>query len=313
MDEEEIKIMARSKKMIFLISVLLIVIAGYFLILKSGKEKEVKTAPLMNISINEINKIYWNYSGEEIEISRNNDKWTWVNDENYPINQVMADDIANTLASAQYESVISDKNPSEYGLDTSQPTVKITLKNGEDKSITIGNVNDILNQCYVKLSGDDNIYLVDISFKGIFEYGIDDLLQTENIPYLSDANEITITKEGSAMTVTSSVDENGTAQWKYNDIILNSDKINEIKLALNSLYWNECVEYNADEAKLAEYGFNTPQAVITWKNKSEAVTLIFGNDTDDKEIYVRLDGSNMIYTVSSNIKEYFINDYNSLI
>lgn len=305
--------MTRSKKMTLLVSLLLIFIVIYLLTLKFGGEKEENSIAFTDIKISDIEKISWSYSGDEIEIIKSDDKWTWSEDDNYPINQTKADDLADAVANLEAATALTDADSSEYGLDNTEPNVKITLKGGEEKSITLGDTNDILDQCYLMISGDDTIYLVDSSIKDTFNIDIDSLLQMESIPYISDANEISITKGDAQMTLTLSEDEDGNNRWKSGETILDTDKVNDIKTGLNSIAWNDCVEYNADETKIAEYGLNTPYASAKWQNESESIEIEFGNNAGEGERYARIKGSNMVYTVSSGVEENLVTDYNTLI
>ncbi len=312
MEKEENKIMARSKKLLILSSVLLIAVVVYALALKFGGEKKENNIKFSNISAEDIVKIDWEYSDAKNELEKSGDKWIWKTDENYPINQTKVGEMLNALTGTKAGTVIEDGNQEEYGIDAEKTIISATLKDGSQIAFSVGNENSIVGQCYIMVSGNSNIYLVDTSFKTAFECSIDDLLQMENIPYISDAKEISITCGTENMTLTSAKNGSGT-QWRCGETVLDTDKVDKIKTGLNSIAWTECVEYNADAQKLSEYGFDAPQAVLKWNGEKEEVEIEFGKNADDGTIYAKLKDSNMVYKVSSGVNEYFVTDYSTLL
>lgn len=304
MDKEEIEIMTKTKKMSILLGVLALMIIVYFAAKKLGGEKEENSIEISNIKAEDISDISWQYNGEDIELLQKDGNWTRPDNADFPVNQTKMSEIADTLSTLKASQEVDGENSQDYGIDSGNE-IKLKLNDGDELTFTLGADNNILGKCYLAISGKDNIYLVDNTFKTAFECGWDDLLQKENIPYISDANEISITCADNTATAKMSEDKDGNAEWKNGDIVLDKESVEKIKTGLNSIAWTSCVEYKADKAKLSEYGFDSPQAVLEWKSDTQENKIEFGKDTDDGEVYARIKDSDMIYTVSASVKDYF--------
>lgn len=297
-----------SKKLLILLGVLLAVIAVYVAALNFGGEKDENDISFADFKAEDIQKLAWEYSGAEVVIERNEDSWSWTEDGDYPINLSKVEDMLSALTETKASTAIEDADGAEYGLDGTKPTVTVTLADGKEITVSVGDTNSIVNECYIKLSGDENIYLVDTSVKNVFERTIDDLLQTEDLPYISDADRITVKKGSESMSLEAKKSGKNSYEWSCDGVALDADKVDELKNGLNSIAWTECVDYKADGTELSEYGFAEPQAELSWGNGEESVEIEFGNSTDDGNIYARLKGSDMVYTVSDSVSEYFSTD-----
>lgn len=296
--------MTKAKKMSILLGVLVLMIIVYFAAKKLGGEKEENSIEISNIKAEDISDISWQYNGEEISLSQKDGSWTRADEQDFPVNQTKVSEIADALSNLKASQKVDGENSEDYGIDSGME-IKLKLTDGNEMTFTVGGNNNILGKCYIAVSGDDGIYLIDNTLKTSLECSWDDLLQKENIPYISDANEISITYGGVTATAVQSEDKDGNAEWKNGDIVLDTENVEKIKTGLNSIAWTSCVEYKADSAKLSEYGFDNPQAVLEWKSDTQENKIEFGNNTDSGEIYARIKDSDMIYTVSASVKDYF--------
>ena len=66
----------------------------------------------------------------------------------------------------------------DYGLDQPQNTITVTCGN-ETTTIDIGDYNEMLQEYYIKISGDDKIYLADSTLKDAFSKKPDTMIQQE--------------------------------------------------------------------------------------------------------------------------------------
>ena len=77
------------------------------------------------------------------------------------------------------ETLDSYDSLSDYGLDKPQNTITVTVK---DKTTTfyIGDYNDMVSEYYLKMKGDDAVYLVDSTLKDTFSKTPDTLVKEED-------------------------------------------------------------------------------------------------------------------------------------
>lgn len=302
--------MSRSKKLCFLCGGLVAAVLVYIVAVSFGGEKEkVDDITFINVSADDVEKLQWEYSGEEIKLEKTENGWIWTTDENYPIKQETVEKMVSLLTETKANSRLIDASPSEYGINEEKASIKMLMNDGGEISLYIGDRNDIVSKCYVKVEGDDCIYLVNTTFASGFNYSLDDLLQTEEIEHISDINEISITVGDDNIQLTATDTESGELEWSCGEVVLSADKVDKLTDSLNGIAWKECVEYNAETEQLSEYGFDIPTAAVRWSNGEQTVELELGAYADTSGIYARLADSSMIYTVEEDIMNYLICDY----
>lgn len=305
--------MTRSKKLLSLFAVLAAAVLVYALCLSLGADNDKSGIELTKIKANNITEIWWEYSGAEVTLTKENGLWHDALDADYPINQDTVGKMLSTFTEERASTAIADGDCAAYGIDPDSPNVRLTLDDESEVTLSFGDTNDIVNQCYLKLSNDECIYLVETALRTAFETERGDLLQTEEIPYLSEIDSICITAGGETMELTAEPDAGGGQLWSCGETALDSDKTEELADGIRNIAWNECAEYKADAAKAAEYGFDNPRATVKWGNDEQTINLEFGNTTPDGGIYARIHGSDMIYTVDGSVEEYLTTDCSSFI
>ncbi len=291
--------MKKDTKIIILLAVLLVCVAAYKLTgYYNDKQEKTPTIDFVTINQDDIREITWNYGGIEYTINNETGVWHWTGDEDFPVDEDKANNLAQKFADITATREFSEDDLSEYGVEESEIKITATLSDGESYKFTIGNKNEVTNENYVMLDGNDNIYMVESSFASAFEKTIDDLLKMEDIPQVTDPNKIQIAMgDGTVKEYTKS--EDGT--WTDGTQTLDEEKVTSLANKFLNLTWERCENYNADDEIKSEKGFDNPYATVTisGSNDEEAV-LLFAKD-EYEVLYVKLDGSNMIYNVDLSI------------
>ena len=77
------------------------------------------------------------------------------------------------------EAITDYDSLSDYGLDQPQNTITVTCGD-ETTTIDIGDYNEMLSEYYIKVSGDENVYLADSTLKDAFSKTPDTMESDEN-------------------------------------------------------------------------------------------------------------------------------------
>lgn len=174
-------------QMFVIVVILLLCVVAYFVATQYTKkqeqrDKDSETQGQVNLTIADPDEVdAFSYIADDTTYSytKSGDTWTCENDTSLKMD---ADSIASLLdnlkkvtaaeAIADYDSI------SDYGLDQPQNTITVTCGD-ETTTIDIGDYNEMLQEYYVKVSGDDKIYLVDSTIKDAFSKTPDTMVQQE--------------------------------------------------------------------------------------------------------------------------------------
>ena len=77
------------------------------------------------------------------------------------------------------EAITDYDSLSDYGLDQPQNTITVTCGD-ETTTIDIGDYNEMLSEYYVKVSGDEKVYLMDSTLKDAFSKTADTMVVQED-------------------------------------------------------------------------------------------------------------------------------------
>lgn len=338
--------MKRKKTLLSLMVLLVILAVAYLSITKLTKTSDEETQSddtstvVAEFSSEDLTQISWTYGGETIVLNKEDDTWSVSDKSDFPLDTSIVDSMINASVSITASRVLEDSsNLEEYGLD--DPALTITLKSSDQEVIClIGDQNSLTDEYYLKLSDSDSIYLVDSTLWDNYACGLYDLAETEEIPTMSTITDILITSGETTREVEYIVQNEGLSYtdkylWYYSESgsqtlePADSSKVSELQSLITGLTWVSCVSYNADETALEGYGLLNPQLKIdvTYKetetvetdetnedgsNATEEIeyervfTLLIGNEADGYT-YAKLENSNMVYQISSQVAESFSN------
>ncbi len=289
----------RTAKTMILLLVLLLVIVCYAIIgLVNSKEESQAKDRIFDVGNAEVVALTWDKSGIDFSITRENGSWKWTGDEKFPVNQEESEKMAAAVSNASRLQVFDRKIEQEYGFEDNGKVINAEFADGSKHSIKLGNEVELVGGSYAMV--DDNeatVYIVDGTLSELFVKSIDDLLQTEIIDNIENPKSFIIELGDGGIRLNKQ-----DGKWISGEIEADEEKVSELMSTFLNIKWEECYSYNADNEKKSECGFDTPQATVSIQNDFDEVKLLFGKDNGD-EIFVKLDGSNMIYLVKSDIKE----------
>lgn len=287
------------------LQILLLVFAGLFVLYtgisfyqknKSSKEDSDQT---MITNLKSLTSISYNNNRETLSFVKDGDKWYYSKNKKYPITQSSLESLASTFQ--KIEAVRELKNPDalkDYGLD--KPTYTVNVKDKSGKSVTyyIGNATG--ENYYITYGDKSKIYTVSSDITSSLSYSLDDLITTDTFPTLSTGNlkKVLITKNEKTKTYTSK-----------------KKNLDGIAGGLGVFTFGDCQNYYASQNDLKKYGLDKDSRMtvdITYKDtdtkKTKNVVLYIGKkDSDDKNYYVQLKGSHMIYLSDKEVVKNIIN------
>ena len=174
-------------QMLVIVVILLLCIVAYFLATRYAKQQEQRdkdseTQGQVNLTVidpDDVDAFSYIADGTTYSYTKNKDTWTCENDTSLKMD---ADSIATLLGNLKKitaaEAIDDYDSIADYGLDQPQNTITVTCGN-ETTTIDIGDYNEMLHEYYIKISGDDKIYLADSTLKDAFSKKPDTMVQQE--------------------------------------------------------------------------------------------------------------------------------------
>ena len=186
----------RGKNLLIMAGVCVICFAGYGIstgIQKDGDadndtvETQDKSNTIWDLTSEDITNISYVYNeNEAVKLSCKDHSWSYETDESFALNQDMAETMAKTLAEADIQQTIEEKDVDllNFGLEVPALTVDFTEKDGTVHSLSFGNDNTAAEGYYVQKEDDNNVYIVSADVIGSFQYELYDLLVLDEIPQI---------------------------------------------------------------------------------------------------------------------------------
>lgn len=174
-------------QMLVIVVILLLCIVAYFLATRYAKQQEQRdkdseTQGQVNLTVidpDDVDAFSYIADGTTYSYTKNKDTWTCENDTSLKMD---ADSIAILLGNLKKitaaEAIDDYDSIADYGLDQPQNTITVTCGN-ETTTIDIGDYNEMLQEYYIKISGDDKIYLADSTLKDAFSKKPDTMVRQE--------------------------------------------------------------------------------------------------------------------------------------
>ena len=305
--------MSRTKKMLLLMGVLVIMVGCYFLASQTQETEAVQeesgTFELTAKTAEDIATLAWTADDTEYSFTLTDGVWYKTGNTAYPVAQdevqELADDLIAMQGSRKIESVT---DISIYGLSEPAFSVTATWTDGTETTYQMGNETPFGGSYYLLLSGDDTtVYTTEDSLSDLFDKDTDDFIQAEEVPSVTDADRITVgtTFDASKHETSSTINEDEL--WYAADGRA-LDGVDSIVSSFTNLSWAAVAEPVATDDQLTEYGLDDANATaVTVYAGEESATVLFGTTNDSGYYYARLPGSTMVYTVSSSTATKLLN------
>lgn len=248
-------------------------------------------------------------NGEETTVTGTT-VYTLIGFEDAPLASGQPDAVANDAAAVTTTNIvdITGANPEEYGLTEPRATAEITFNNGNERTITVGNEAPGSTGVYIKVNGDDAIYLVAVDSVDAFLYKATALLDTTVTPASSEdagttPNKATISGSNFADTLEFVPNDDETVSSAYYKMtapttgFANVSNASSVLDSLRSVTADEVLAYapSKDELKAEGVDLDAPYAELN-AEFSDATVHLYASAPYDQ------DGTSMVKVYNPDTK-----------
>ncbi len=334
----------RKKALIIAIICLAAAAVLYLLVVKlSQKSEEADSSDdalvISSVDSDQITAISYEKDGKSLSFMKEDGTWYDAEDKSFPVDQDSLTTMTNALgAVSATRKLDSPEDLSEYGLDSPALTVRYTASDGKEAEFTVGDTNDAAGGAYLKISGDDAVYLVASDFADTFNSDIYQLADMESFPTITSDSITDINVKSGSHTLEIKNDSDGGRTVLENGEEKENCAESSVTQFINTvtgITFKSHVEYNCKD--WSKYGLDKPAADIsvdytttetvtetstetvtgtsaesvqetadTEETESETETvevakqliLHIGSQNEDGDYYAALDGSKEVHVVS---------------
>lgn len=225
---------------------------------------------ILELSPDSVQTLSWEYDGQTLAFHREEESWTYDEDAAFPVDQEKIGDLLSLFESFGVSFIIEDaEDLGMYGLDDPVCTINLTLDGDQAYTVTLGDFSTMDSQRYVSI-GDGNVYLVQTDPLDSFDLELRDLIDQDDVPYLSQAQEI---RFSGAETYTVTYEEDSPNAYCEEDryyteqngetLPLDTGRVEDYLNLISYLDLTNYVTYTADDEMLAQLGLDDPELVIS--------------------------------------------------
>lgn len=279
------------------------------------------------------------YIGEDIDINLVLKDGLWISSDepDRPINQDNVASMLNNFSNITADKMVVEapENLADFGFDSPFASLQATLEDGTITTLKLGDLVLSGDGYYALVNDDNKVYILPTSYGVSFSdldmtaIAVAPTITAENITYINiDSRD----GEDYELKYNENVVQDNSGANLYNWEILkpygvgytaDSTAISTLQSNYTSFNYLACVDYKGDD--LSQYGLDNPAATIdigyyesatqteptansntsdTSENSTNTVDkeykIYIGNLDESGNYYVRVDGSNAVYTLSSD-------------
>ncbi len=315
--------MTRGKKLLALLLALIVLCGATYGVSQLNFETTVEetVAETVFALSDSVAALSWTYDGETLNFALDDEgEWYYADDTVFPLDDARLLTMVSVLTEiTSTRSIEAVEDLSEYGLDDPECTIIVTTADGVTSTLLLGSESGLGDSRYLSL-GADTVYLVDTDLLDYFTYALYDLVATESLPTMSDVTDFVMEAETGSLTLVY-LEESGLT---YTDALvwfatgdegytaLDTDLTESFLSLVTGLSWSSCTDYYADDEELADYGLDSPTAVVTVTYLTEdedgetgeaAFVLEIGGYASDSYCYARIADSRMVYLIASSVSD----------
>ena len=265
--------MARSKRLLILVAVLLAVCAAAFAALNWQQRQEqiaVSGQEVLTIDPDSVRSLAWTYGETSLAFTRDGEgNWSYDEDEAFPVDPEAMEELLSPFAPFSAAFVIEEvEDEGQYGLD--DPACSITLVT-EDQTweIRLGDTSTVDGQRYVSF-GAGTVYLAASDPLEQYDATLRSCILNDAVPGWDQVTGLTFSgaenyeifwqEDGSAYSYCAD-DVYFTAQ-NGDTLPLDTDRVEDYLSDLATLGLTNYVTYNATQEELAQYGLDDPELTV---------------------------------------------------
>ena len=280
--------MRKQTKLYVLLGVLLVVCAAAFAVSRYEEKKEqIKNSGdvILEIPTDSVTALSWTNESGTFSFTKD-ETWVYDDDNDFPVDEEKINDLLEQFTSFTASFAIDDVDDyAQYGLDDPVCTIHITA--GEESyTVELGDFSKMDEQRYLSI-GDGKVYLAAHDPLDEFDAVLSDLILDDTIPEFDTVDQIEFTGLENYTIVRDEEETSICADDIYftDGKPLDTDNVNALLNAIQSLSLSGSVSYHADDEALASYGLNDPELTI---KLAYSTTDDDGNTEDSGTLLLRI-------------------------
>lgn len=279
---------------------------------KTEKEAEEEAARLQitDLESDDITRLSYTDGDSQFSFSKEDDTWYYDGDRDLPLDQSIVEDAVSTYTAVSGTRRLDNTGTGEdYGFDSPEYAVSVEDNSGNITEIKIGAMTG--EEYYITADDGETVYTVASSITDAMIFDENSLIQYETFPsiYESIFESIIVTENGKTL-----LEYEAETEENEDDEEDEEESLSEIYSGeVGSIYFDNCVDYNAGEDELAQYGLDESsrkEVIVEYEDVStdtvETVKFYMGDETEEGEevyVYIKLADSKMIYKVDASDME----------
>jgi len=259
---------------------------------------------IYNLESGSIARIQIKSRDNRVGFEKVGDEWTIVEPVAYKTDTEMVRALVNKLESLDAIRVIEKRanNLGKYGLDNPRLSVTVSLINGTEKTLLIGEETASKYQFYVKDSQRDTVYTLSNTDVEAFGDGDPAVFRDRNLFYI-DKDRINVFCLYRNEKIDMVLLQYETGKWEFSEPFranAKNDFVNDILKKVGKLKIKDFID--DDPSDLGKYGLDKPVFSIEVGDRDGKLQKIaFGNiDDEKKEAFLCVDDGKAVYTVPAD-------------
>ena len=286
----------KKKKTLLLLCLIMVILLGGYAGLRVYNEKaesedtaaseEAEEAESLVTLDGEAKTLSYTKDGVTLEMVHEDDAWKKADDADFPLNTTKISTLITNIQNAEVEQVINEdgSNLEEYGLDDPVNRITVTMEDGSETTILVGDTNTMVGGTYAMVEGTDRVVLTTDALNTAFESDWYQMVNLETIPEISesDLEQITVERGGSSEEAAVPADSYVLTYFPYGADAydatgncnlflqtedgyqtLSEDTEADLLDAVTGWSYEGMTVYDPSEEELASYGLDAPQMTIT--------------------------------------------------
>lgn len=293
----------KQKRMMLMLGGVLVVLIGCYAGLKAWNdhqqeqaEADEEAAKIRLVDAEGLTAVSYTDGESTLGFTLEEDTWRYTEDQEIPMNQDVVGGFADTVASLNATRELENPDDiSDYGLDSPSYTINYMTEDGEDGAIYIGNMTG--EDYYAMVEGSDKVYTISDDLPYSMDFDLSGYIQTDTVPSISSGNlkKVEVTENGTTTT--------------YED----EDALGELAGGFGTLTLTSLADYHVTDETLADYGLDEASRVTATAEyedvdteEDKTFTVYLGSTDEDGNRYIMVDGSILVYTISSDVADNMI-------
>lgn len=264
------------------------------------QEAEEEASIIYVTDIGEVNSVSYDTGSEEFSFEKEDDKWIYKQDPDFPLAQSYPEQIVSTFGKlAALRELKDGDNLEDYGL--AEPAYMVTMMDSDGNGTTLSIGNAVDDAYYMLNESTDKIYTVSSTVATVLQHTLEEMAQLDNYPNIGSGNlkKEVITRNGETTTYDSENEED-------------SKNIAAVAGGLGAVTLSSAADYSVEDKDLEGFGLDekariTVEATYTADEEEQALTLYIGGEDGNGNRYVMINDSRIVYLISAEVCNNILN------